>query len=119
MAKPIPFSFVLDMLARLDPLVKPMFGCHAIYIGPKMVMMLRKKNDSDSGVWVATSEEHYASVKKDFPSMRPVDVLGGRSSWYVLPEEDDDFESMVIKACDLILLGDPRIGKIPKGKKKK
>ena len=119
MSKSIPFNFVLDELYRLDPFVRPMFGCHAIYIGPKMVMILRRKDDVDSGVWISTSREHHASLKKDFPSMRPIEIFGGKGNWQLLPEDADDFESSVLKACSFIIMGDERIGKIPKPKKKK
>lgn len=117
----IPYSFILDLLAQADPVVKPMFGCHAIYIGLKLVFMVRKKGkDNDDGVWISIVPEHYASLKKDFPSMRPIEIFGpGSSGWQLLPADADDFEGSVIKACELVLLGDERIGKIPKGKSKK
>lgn len=117
----VPYSFILDLLSRLDPVVKPMFGCHAIYVGPKIIFIVRKKGkDDDDGVWISIVPEHYASLKKDFPSMRPIGVFGpGSQSWQILPADADDFESAVIKACELVLLGDERIGKVPKGKAKK
>jgi hypothetical protein len=121
MPKPIPYSFVLDMLDRLDPMVRPMFGCHAIYIGPKMIFIMRKKGkDHDDGVWIATNPEYHGSLKKEFPSLRKIELFGGvETAWQNLPEEADDFESSVIKACELVLMGDERIGKIPKPKSKK
>lgn len=120
MPKPIPFNFVIENLFAAQPLVKPMFGAHALYIHEKIVLILRDKNDEDSGVWIATSPEHHQSLKKDFPSMRSIRIFGtSESSWQVLPKEDDDFETSVNRLCDLVLTGDPRIGKIPKPKKKK
>jgi hypothetical protein len=117
----IPYSFILDHLFRLEPVVKPMFGCHAIYVGPKIIFIVRKKGkDGDDGVWISIVPEYYESLKKDFPSMRPIEVFGpGSVSWQIIPADADDFESAVIKACDFVLMGDERIGKIPKGKKKK
>jgi hypothetical protein len=35
----------------------------------------------------------------------------------VLPVDATDFEEAALRACDLILAGDTRIGKIPKGRK--
>lgn len=122
MPKPIPYSFILDLLHRADPVVKPMFGCHAVYIGHKIVFIMRKKGkDRDDGVWMATYPEHHASLRKDFPSLRSIELFGSESetAWQNLPEDADDFESSVIKACELVLLGDERIGKIPKPKSKK
>ena len=118
--KSIPFDFAIENLFSLDPVIRPMFGAHAIYVGPKIVLILRNKNDYDSGVWIGTTPEHHASLKKIFKSMRDIALFGGgTSSWQCLPMDADDFESNVNLACDLILKGDPRIGKIPKPKKKK
>lgn len=59
MAKPIPFSFVLDELAELNPRTNPMFGCTAIYIGPKIIGVLRERESSpvDNGMWLCTSPD--------------------------------------------------------------
>ncbi|HEX8516004.1 MAG TPA: hypothetical protein VF868_07375 [Bacteroidia bacterium] len=118
--KSIPFEFAVENLHSLNPIVKPMFGAHAVYIGPKLVLILRDKDDVDSGVWIGTTVEHHASLKKDFPKMRSITVFGpGVSAWQLLHKDDIDFETKVNLACDFILKNDPRIGKIPKEKKKK
>lgn len=115
----IPFDFVLETLDRLDPVVKPMFGCHAIYIRGKIMMIVRRKDRGthDNGVWIATTHEHHESLRKDLGPMRPVRLLGD-SGWQNIPEDASDFEETVIKACELILKNDTRIGKIPKSRKK-
>jgi hypothetical protein len=118
--KSIPFEFVLEQLDRLNPVVKPMFGCFAIYIGEKMVLILRKKSadDPDNGVWIATAPEHHESLMKTFPSMRSIKLFGQKpSSWQNLPYDADDFEESAMTACELVLKNDPRIGKISKKKK--
>jgi hypothetical protein len=115
----IPFDFVLEEISRLEPRVRPMFGCHAIYIGEKIVLIVRKKaeGDPDNGVWITTAPEHHESLKKMFPAMRSIKLFGEKtSSWQILPEDADDFEESAMKACALILKNDPRIGKIPKKK---
>ena len=118
--KTIPFSFVIDNLFAAEPIVKSMFGAYAIYVGNKIVLILRDKNDEDSGVWIATTPEHHSSLKKDFQTMRSIKIFGsGETSWQLLPMDTDDFETTVNRACDLILKGDTRIGKIPKPRKKK
>ena len=118
--KPPPYPFVLDELSRVMTHTKPMFGCTAIYVGEKIVLILRQRDSSpkDNGVWIATTEEHHASLKKEFPKMRSIAVFGpGVTGWQVLPESAPDFESSVYHACELIIAGDPRIGKIPGQKK--
>jgi hypothetical protein len=119
--KTVAFDFVLEQLYTLDPVIKPMFGCHAIYIGDKIVLILRKKgNDQDDGVWVATTRENHRSLRDQFPNMRSIRVFGeGESEWQLLPEDAVDFEESVSEVCQLIMRRDRRIGKIPKQKKKK
>ena len=122
MKEKIPYSFVLDNLYPAEVTVRPMFGCHAVYIGPRIVLILRKRREhrSDNGVWMATSEEHHRSLKKEFPAMRSIGLLGnGPTNWQVIPESSRDFESSVLLACALILKGDPRIGTPPKPKGRK
>lgn len=118
--KKIPFDFVIEQLHSADPVVKPMFGCFSIYIGPKLVCSLRDKNDTDSGVWISSTKEHHESLRADFPNMKSIEIFGpGTSGWQVLHKDASDFESSVMHLCELILKGDPRIGSIPKPKKKK
>lgn len=117
----IPFSFVLERLDSLDPIVRPMFGCYAIYVGKKMVLILRDREEHpyDNGVWIATTPGHHTALKKLFPSIRSIRLLGAKTTaWQNLPVSADDFESSALEACDMILKNDPRIGKIPKPKRK-
>jgi len=120
MKSKIPFEFVLEALDHIQPRVKPMFGCYAIYAGEKLVLILRQRNDftDDNGVWLAAHHEHHASLKKDFPCMRSVRLLGSAETvWQNIPADEDDFEELALKACSLIVKGDVRIGKIPIQKK--
>jgi len=118
----IAFNFVLEELYALDPIVKPMFGCHAVYVNGKILLMLRNKDSyqEDNGVWIATTYDHHSSLRKDLPSMRTIKLFGGSdSAWQNLPSMDERFEQDAVKACSLILKGDVRIGKTPGMRKKK
>ena len=117
--KKIPYEFVLDALAGLSPWTRPMFGCLAVYVGDKIVVVLREKPGSspDNGVWLATTVEHHVSLKREFPNMRSITVLGKEvTGWQVLPADARDFEESAMYVCELIIAGDPRIGKIPKSR---
>ena len=119
--RPMPFPFVFECLYPKEYSVKPMFGCYAIYVGGKICLILRKRKDHPgiNGVWLATSIEHHVSLIKEFPSMRSIDVLGkAPTNWQVLPEASEDFEQSVTRACELVVRGDARIGKIPKARKR-
>jgi hypothetical protein len=114
--KPIPHAFVLDAISPLSPCMRPMFGCLAMYVKDKIVLILRDKptNTADNGVWLATTKEHHQSLQHEFPNMRSIQALGKPvTGWQVLPADAPDFESAAMRACELVLAGDPRIGKIP------
>src|SRR5713226_8219439 len=114
--KPVPHEFVLDAIAPLSPRTRSMFGCLAIYAEDKIVLILRDKRDqtADNGVWLATAEEHHQSLRQEFPNMRSIQVLGKKvTGWQVLPTDAEDFEEAALRACELVLAGDPRIGKVP------
>ncbi len=120
--KAIPYEFVLDTLAGLSPRTRPMFGCLAIYVEEKIVLILRHKPDSpaDNGVWLATSHEHHESLRREFPSMRSIRALGKAvTEWQLLPDDAPDFEQAALHACELVAARDPRIGKVPKRREAK
>src|SRR5688572_22682463 len=114
--KYIPFEFVLDHLAPLEIIVKPMFGLYAIYANEKIVLALRQRNDhtETNGVWIATNKEHHESLQKELPALHSFSIYSktiSPSEWQMLPEHENDFEASVIKVCELIKRGDNRIGR--------
>ncbi|WP_437812896.1 hypothetical protein [Sorangium sp. So ce1078] len=120
--KPVPHEFVLEALAPLGPETRPMFGCVAVYVEDKIVLILRDKPapSQDNGVWLATTEEHHAALRPEFPNMQSIEVLGsGVTGWQVLPADAPDFEEAALRACALIRAGDPRIGKVPGERRKR
>lgn len=117
--KAVPHEFVLEEIAPLSPVTRPMFGCLAVYVEDKIVLILRDKAKSpaDNGIWLATTAEHHDSLRREFPQMRSIRVFGKEpTQWQVLPADDPDFEAAAMRACRLILAGDSRIGKIPKAR---
>jgi hypothetical protein len=117
--KPVPYAFVLDAISQLPIETRSMFGCLAVYVGDKIVLMLREKQKQieDNGVWLATSKEHHQALRREFPNMRSIQLLGKEvTGWQVLPADAPDFESAALRACELIIARDPRIGKVPKGR---
>lgn len=119
--KAAPFEFVLDALSPVSPRTRPMFGCLAVYVGAKIVLILRDKQGKqpDNGVWLATTREHHESLRREFPNMRSVQIFGKDvTDWQVLPADGSDFEEAALRACDLVLARDPRVGKVPARKKR-
>lgn len=118
----IPHEFVLEALAPASPRTRPMFSCLGIYIGTKIVMALRNKGGEaghSDGVWLATTREHHESLRIEFPNMRSIPVFGAEpTGWQLLPANAPDFEESALRACELILARDPRIGKVPAKKRR-
>jgi hypothetical protein len=72
----------------------------------------------DNGVWLATTVNHHDSLRRDFPNMRSIEVLGKPvTGWQVLPADAPDFEEAAMRACELVIARDVRIGKIPKSRR--
>ncbi len=120
--KPVPHQFVLDALAEFEPLTRTMFGCLAIYLSDKIVLVLRDRptHPEDNGVLLATSRDHHESLRREFPTMRSIGFLGyDETNWQVLPASAPDFEQAVLHACELVIAGDPRIGKVPNSRRAK
>ena len=116
-----PFPFVLDLLAPLDPVIRPMFGCFALYDAGRIVLVLRKRKEHPSmnGVWVATTKEHHASLRKIVPPLRSIPLLGkGVTQWQMVAEAEEEFEPSVMTLCRLVLARDRRIGTLPKARAK-
>lgn len=118
----IPFDFILEHLASKEVIIKPMFGCFGLYIDNNIYFFLRDRNDQKelNGIWVAlSSPENYESLAKELPSINQElklhDDKKSNNKWLLLSVFDDEFESLVIKACELILNNDKRIGKITLG----
>ena len=55
----MPHEFVLEALSPLSARTNPMFGCLAVYVGEKIVLILRDKREgtADNGVWLATTAD--------------------------------------------------------------
>ncbi|MGA7408944.1 MAG: hypothetical protein WBW33_00570 [Bryobacteraceae bacterium] len=116
----VPHEFVLEALAALSPRTRPMFGCVAVYFEEKVVLILRERREgtADNGVWLATTEVHHESLRREFPNMRSVQIFQKKvTGWQVLPVDAPDFEEASLRACELIAAKDPRIGKVPKARR--
>ena len=120
--KKMPFAFALEELDALSPTIKPMFGGFAVYASEKMILFLydQEKWPDFRGVSLATTSEHYRSLAREFsstPEAEPQKI--GERPWLLIPAGAVDFEEQVFKVCEMILNGDPRIGRAPEEKKLK
>ena len=64
-------------------------------------------------MWLFTTAEHIDSLMKEFPDLSRRQVWrSGKNCWVVLAARLECFEEYAFKACELILNGDPRIGRL-------
>ena len=117
-----PYPFIIEALASLEPEVRPMFSGFAVYVGEKIVLMLREspKHPEDNGVWLVFSETAKIAdpaILRDFPSLRLINLLGGKiAHWRLIPADSSSFESEALHACELLLKHDVRFGRIPRSR---
>lgn len=114
MKKPMPYEFLLDYLpAGIN--VKPAIGMFYIYFAGKIVFIFREttKNPQYNGIWISTKREYHNSFKDGFPAVTEFDLEEGfDTTWLLLNNTHDDFESTAIALCELVAQKDERIGKV-------
>ncbi len=116
--KQMPFPFVLEELTPLRPTIKRMFGFTHIYLDDRLLCSLRDsvKQTGTNGMWLYTTTEHVESLAKEFPHLSKRQLWrSGKNAWIVLASRLEDFEEYAFKACELILKGDRRIGRVTRG----
>lgn len=113
--KPVPFPFVLDELLSIRPTIKRMFGFTYVYLDDKLLFSLRDslKQPGSNGMWLYTTAEHIESLGREFPQLsRRYLWRSGRNAWVILASKLEGFEEFAFRACELILRGDQRIGRV-------
>jgi hypothetical protein len=110
-----PFPFVLDELQPLRPTVKRAFGFTYVYLEDRLLCCLRdsEKKPATNGIWLFTTVEHIDSLGREFPDLPRRNLWrSGDKAWVVLASRLENFEEYAFKACELILNGDRRIGRL-------
>ena len=116
--KQMPFPFVLEELVPLRPTIKRMFGFTHIYLDDRLLCSLRDsvKQTGTNGMWLYTTTEHAESLVREFPNLSRRQLWrSGKNAWVVLASRLEDFEEYAFRACELILNGDRRIGRVTRG----
>ncbi len=115
-----PFPFILEELSPLRPTIKRMFGFTSVYLDEKLLCSLRDsvKQPGTNGMWLYTTTEHLESLAREFPQLSKRQLWRSRSgdkAWVVIASRLEEFEEYAFKACELILSGDRRIGRLTRG----
>ena len=112
---PIPFPFIIEELASLRPTVKKVFGFTHVYLDDRLLFSLRDatKQLGSNGMWLYTTSEHIDNLGSEFPNLPRRQLWrSGKNAWVVLASRLEDFEEHALRACELILQGDRRIGRV-------
>jgi hypothetical protein len=116
-----PFPFVLEELSSIRPTIKRMFGFTSVYLEEKLLCSLRDsvKQPGSNGMWLYTTTEHVDSLGREFPDLPKRQLWRSRNgdkAWVILAARLEGFEEYAFKACELILKGDRRIGRLTRGR---
>jgi hypothetical protein len=111
------FHFVLDELLPIRPIIRQMFGFTYVYLDEKLLLSLREsvKQPQYNGVWLYTEAQHIESLRREFPQLPKRCFWKSRKSgsgWVILSSQLEDFEEYTYRACELILRGDQRLGRV-------
>jgi len=110
-----PFPFVVEELVPLRPTIKSMFGFTHVYLDDILLCSLRDsvKQKGTNGMWLYTTTEHAEGLAREFPNLSRRQIWrSGKNAWIVLASRLEDFEEYAFRACELILNGDRRIGRV-------
>ena len=111
------YQFILDELLPIRPVVRRAFGFTYIYLDDKLLLSFREsdKQPGYNGVWLYTEAEHIESLRKEFVELPRRYFWRSRKSgsgWVILPWGQEGFEEYVYRACELVLSGDRRLGRV-------
>ncbi len=95
--------------------LRSMFGTKAVYLQGRIMFCFSAGREPWRGMLVATDQPRHAALRAEFLELRPHPIL---PKWLYLPESSDRFETLAARLVALVRARDPRLGVIPKPKKK-
>jgi hypothetical protein len=95
--------------------LRSMFGAKAVYLQGQIMFCFSAGREPWRGMLVATDQTRHAALQAEFAELRPHPIL---PKWLYLSESSDRFETLASRLVALVRARDPRIGVIPKPKRK-
>jgi hypothetical protein len=87
------------------------FGCRAIYLHGRLMLVLCSGEEPWNGVLIATEHEFHDAIHQEFENVVQHPVL---KKWLYLPENSEDFETVSLEIVEAVRGGDQRFGVEPK-----
>jgi hypothetical protein len=115
--KPHRYEWLWEPLAGEATFVlRSMFGAKAAYLDGKIVLCFCAGDEPWRGVLACTDRERQPLLQAEFPELSPHAIL---PKWLYLPEAADRFEPVATALVRLARKRDPRLGVIPKPRKRR
>ncbi|MEI8340560.1 MAG: hypothetical protein WCH43_03365 [Verrucomicrobiota bacterium] len=112
-----PLEWLLEPLEnQADYLRKKMFGCEAVYLNGRLMLVLADGEEPWNGLMIATSREHHPALLAEWKAFSSHAVLG---KWLYVSQNHPEFEMTATAVVRSILKGDTRMGVEPKLRKRK
>jgi len=112
-----PLLWVVDSIMEEPSYIdRAWFGCRAIYMHGRLMLVLCSGKEPWNGLLIATEHEFHESIREDFDCVTQHPVL---KKWLYLAEASEDFETVSMNIVEAIRIGDQRFGVEPKERKRK
>jgi hypothetical protein len=107
-----PLLWVVESLME-EPsyLEKSMFGCLAIYLHGRLMLVLASGEEPWDGLLIPTEHQFHDAILKEFRDVVQHFVL---KKWLYLPEATEDFETVASDIVEAVRMNDHRFGVEPK-----
>jgi hypothetical protein len=107
-----PLLWVVESLME-EPsyLEKPMFGCLAIYLHGRLMLVLASGEEPWNGLLIPTEHQFHDAILKEFSDIVQHSVL---KKWLYLPEATEDFETVASDIVEAVRMNEQRFGVEPK-----
>jgi hypothetical protein len=106
-----PLLWVVESLME-EPsyLEKPMFGCLAIYLHGRLMLVLASGEEPWDGLLIPTEHQFHDAILKEFSDVVQHSVL---KKWLYLSEATEDFETVASDIVEAVRMNDLRFGVEP------
>ena len=102
---------VESLMEEPSYLEKPMFGCLAVYLHGRLMLVLASGEEPWNGLLIPTEHQFHDAIVKEFSDVVQHSVL---KKWLYLPEATEDFETVASDIVEAVRMNDQRFGVEPK-----
>jgi hypothetical protein len=107
-----PLLWVVESLMEESSyLEKSMFGCLAIYLHGRLMLVLASGEEPWDGLLIPTEHQSHDAILKEFRDVIQHSIL---KKWLYLPEATEDFETVASDIVEAVRMNDQRFGVEPK-----